>query len=256
VGGATPVLLIIVFLLFAASIAAQAPYARADIAYGQRLYRAHCSTCHGAAGDSVGGVDFAGGFRNAASDRDLTRILNAGIAGTAMPAGNYNAAELAGLVAYLRNFRASASDTDTVTVGDPARGRAVFEGKGGCLACHRVGGHGSRTAPDLSDAGAVRTAGALARSLVDPAAAMLPMNRTVRAVTREGQVVIGRRLNEDTHTVQIIDEHERLVSLTKADLRQYEPLGRSLMPSYGGTLTDEELADVLAYLLSLKGISP
>jgi putative heme-binding domain-containing protein len=251
--------LIFVVLLFAAwtiQPGAETPYARADIEYGQRLYSAHCATCHGTAGDSVAGVNFAVGFRNATSDRELIRILGAGIPGTAMPAGNYNAAELAGLVAYLRNFRAIPSDGVTATVGDPVRGRAVFEGKGGCLACHRVRGHGSRTAPDLSDAGAVRTAGALARSLIDPAAAMLPMNRSVRAVTREGKVVIGRRLNEDTHTVQIIDEHERLVSLTKADLRQYEPLAGSLMPSYAGTLTAGELADVLAYLLSLKGHMP
>jgi putative heme-binding domain-containing protein len=218
---------IFVVLLFAASTiqpGAQTPYARADIEYGQRLYSTHCTTCHGTTGNSVAGVDFAVGFRNAASDRDLTRILGAGIPGTAMPAGNYNAAELAGLVAYLRNFRAVPADGGAATVGDAVRGRALFEGKGGCLACHRIRGHGSRTAPDLSDAGAVRTAGALARSLVEPAAAMLPMNRSVRALTREGKVVVGRRLNEDTHTVQIIDEHERLVSLTKADLREYQPL--------------------------------
>jgi hypothetical protein len=84
---------------------------------------------------------------------------------------------------------------------------------------------------------------------------MLPMNRSVRAVTRDGRIIAGRRLNEDTHSVQIIDEHERLVSLNKGDLREYDPLTRSVMPSYRGTLTREELADVLAYLLSLKGMT-
>ena len=51
---------------------------------------------------------------------------------------------------------------------------------------------------------------------------MLPINRPVRAVTRDGRTIRGRRLNEDTYTVQLIDEQERLVSLAKADLREYE----------------------------------
>ena len=32
-------------------------YEPADIAYGSRLYDAQCTTCHGANGDGVGGVD-------------------------------------------------------------------------------------------------------------------------------------------------------------------------------------------------------
>jgi mono/diheme cytochrome c family protein len=82
---------------------------------------------------------------------------------------------------------------------------------------------------------------------------MMPINRPVRAVTRDGKVINGRRLNEDTYTVQLLDDQEKLVSLTKADLREFTILTVSPMPSYRNTLTDAELADVVAYLLSLKG---
>ena len=51
---------------------------------------------------------------------------------------------------------------------------------------------------------------------------MLPINRPVRIVTRDGKTIRGRRLNEDTYTVQMIDDQERLVSLVKADLREFE----------------------------------
>ncbi len=50
---------------------------------------------------------------------------------------------------------------------------------------------------------------------------MMPINRPVRAVTRDGTVINGRRLNEDTYTVQLLDDQEKLVSLVKADLREY-----------------------------------
>ena len=137
--------------------------------------------------------------------------------------------------------------------GDAARGRAIFDGKGGCTNCHRAGAPGAGVAPDLSDIGAVRSAGSLQRSLVDPTSQMMPINRPVRVVTRDGTVINGRRLNEDTYTVQLIDDHERLLSLVKADLREYVIATVSPMPSYQNTLTPDEIADVVTYLLSLKG---
>src|SRR5262249_46339682 len=147
-------------------------------------------------------------------------------------AGRYTTAELAGLVAYLRAMHDFAAEP---VRGDAARGRTVFEGKGNCGSCHRVDGHGSRAAPDLTEIGAVRTADALRRSLLNPGESMAPINRSVRAVTGDGTVITGRRLNEDTYTVQLITTDERLVSLVKADLREFTILTASAMPSYGKT---------------------
>jgi len=86
-------------------------------------------------------------------------------------------------------------------------------------------------------------------------AQVTPINRAVRAMTRDGKVITGRRLNEDTYSVQLIDAQEHLVSLLKADLREYEVLKTSPMPSYKEKLSGPELADVLAYLLTLKGVN-
>jgi cytochrome c oxidase cbb3-type subunit III len=241
------------------TVAAQNPaaahpgeYAPADIAYGARLYDAQCTTCHGATGDAVGGVDLRSGkFRNAVTDQDLVRVITNGIPGTGMQAFKLDSAEIAGILAFLRNM--NSFDRGSVKPGDPRRGRTTFEGKGECGRCHRVGAQGSRVAPDLSDIGATRSAGSLLRSVTDPSSQMMPINRPVRVVTRDGRVVNGRRLNEDTYTVQLLDDNEKLVSLTKTDLREYTILTVSPMPSYKNRLTEDELADVVAYLLSLKG---
>jgi putative heme-binding domain-containing protein len=227
-------------------------YAPADIAYGARLYDAQCTTCHGATGDGVGGVDLRSGrFRNAVTDQDLMRVVTTGVPGTGMLAFRLDASELAGIVAFLRNM--NAFDRGSVKAGDAARGRGVYDGKGACARCHRVGGQGSLVAPDLSDIGATRSAGSLLRTMTDPTSQMMPINRPVRAVTRDGKVVNGRRLNEDTYTVQLIDDRGTLVSLIKADLREFTIATVSPMPSYRASLTQDELADVVAYLLSLKG---
>jgi cytochrome c oxidase cbb3-type subunit III len=227
-------------------------YAPADIAYGARLYDAQCTTCHGANGDGVGGVDLRSGkFRNAVTDQDVLRVITNGVPGTGMLAFRFDAAEQTAIIAYLRNM--NTFDRGSVKAGDAARGRALFIGKGACTRCHRAEGQGSRVAPDLSDIGTIRSAASLLRSLTDPTSQMMPINRPVRAVLRDGTVITGRRLNEDTYTVQLLDDRERLVSLVKADLRDYQVHTTSPMPSYRDTLGSDEIADLVAYLLSLKG---
>ena len=235
---------------------AQAPlhdnqYADADIAYGAKVYAARCVNCHGTQGDAIGGVDLRSGrFRNAVIDRDLERFLRAG-SPAGMPAFALDSAEMAGTIAYLRNM--NAVDAASVSAGDAARGRAVYDGKGGCGSCHRVGRAGSHVAPNLSDIGAVRSPASLERSLLDPTSQMMPINRPVRVVTKDGTVINGRRLNEDTYGLQLVDDRERLHSLVKADLREYAIGKTSPMPSFKGTLSNGEIADLVAHLLSLKG---
>ena len=95
----------------------------------------------------------------------------------------------------------------------------------------------------------------LTQTLVDPSRAMLPINRPVRIVTRDGRTISGRRLNEDTFTVQVIDEQERLVSIDKTNIREFVAAKTSPMPSFAATFSEDEIADVIAYLLSLKGLS-
>ena len=225
-------------------------YAAADIAFGARVYAAQCTSCHGPTGDAVGGVDLRSGkFKSGSSDQDLVRVIMNGIPGTGMNAIRLNPAELTGIIAYVRNM--NAFDPAAAKTGEIGRGRAIVESKG-CLRCHRIEAEGSRVGPDLTDIGSLRSAGSLQRSLLDPTSQMMPINRPVRAVTRDGKVINGRRLNEDTYTVQLMDDRERLVSLMKADLREFTVLTTSPMPAYKD-LTPEQLADVLAYLMSLQG---
>lgn len=226
-------------------------YSDADIAYGAAVYTAKCVTCHGTQGDGIGGVNLRSGtFRNAVVDRDLDRFIRAG-SPAGMPPFRLDNGEMAGIIAYLRNM--NYFDTATVKTGDAARGRALFSGKGGCLACHRIGVAGSRVAPNLSEVGSVRSAGSLQRSLLDPTSQMMPINRPVHVVRKDGTIINGRRLNEDTYSLQIIDDRERLHSLLKTDLREYAIATTSPMPSSKGTLSEEEISDLVAYLLSLKG---
>ncbi|GJM13876.1 MAG: hypothetical protein DHS20C12_22790 [Pseudohongiella sp.] len=226
-------------------------YTSEAIAAGSQVYTQQCALCHGPQGALVDGIDLRlGQFRTAQSDTDLRQVITEGAAQGRMPAFTLRAEELNGVIAFIR----AGFDPEGVAVriGDPVRGKQLFEGEGQCADCHRVRGVGPRTAPDLSNIGSIRTPATLQRNIIDPVTALLPINRAVRLVTRFEETVVGRRLNEDTYTVQVIDSQEQLRSFKKADLVTYEI---SDEPSkQATTMSSDEVADVIGYLLTLRGL--
>ena len=226
-------------------------YTSEAIQAGSQVYTQQCALCHGPQGALVDGINLSiGQFRNVQSDTDIRQVISEGAGGGRMPAFSLRADEMNGVIAFIR----AGFDPEGVAVkiGDPVRGKALFEGEGQCADCHRVRGVGPRTAPDLSNIGAIRTPASLQRNILDPATALLPINRPVRFVTRNEETIVGRRLNEDTYTVQIIDSQERLRSLKKVDLVSYEISDEpSKQPT---TMTSDEVADVIGYLLTLRGL--
>ena len=165
----------------------------------------------------------------------------------------------------------------TLPPGDAVRGKAIVEGtKGNCLSCHRVGNTGALYGPNLTTiglpqlpqrgggggrGGAATTSAPpaatptpqqlLMQSIVDPNAVVSAQNRYVRLTMKDGKVVWGKLLNLDTFYVQIFDSTEKLANVSRADVR--EMTIASPMPSYRDKLTTQELADVVEYLMTLKG---
>jgi mono/diheme cytochrome c family protein len=150
-----------------------------------------CANCHGPDGDQVAGIHLSRGqFRRQLTDQELAGIIRNGIPGTPMPGSNMSEDQAQRIVAYLRSTAAAARDG--TGAGDLARGRALFDGKGGCLECHRVNGVGSRLGPDLTDIGRFRRSIDLERSLTTPDDEILGQNRFYRIVDEEGRTVTGR----------------------------------------------------------------
>lgn len=242
-------------LVFGAGILLQAQhaYTRGDVEAGEQLFIENCALCHGPEGDAVPGVALARGqFRHASSDEELGHLITNGIPGTAMPPSNFHEHQVTALISYLRSMTVSVASSMT-KLGDAARGKTVFERKGECLKCHRVNGKGSYLGPELTDVGLTRRSAQLERSVLEPEAEILPQNRFFRVVTKDGMVVTGRLLNLDTFTVQVMDSNERLRSFFKENLTEFDFVDKSPMPSYEGKLSKDEVADVVAYLATLKG---
>jgi cytochrome c oxidase cbb3-type subunit III len=248
-------LAVLIFGIGAAPVWAQAPVTPnvgppGPPPNGEQLYTENCVECHGPEGDAVPDVDLGHGrFRRATTDPELVGIVLRGIPNTAMPPNNFSEAQASAIVQYLRAKASRAA----ASAGNAGTGQAIFTGKGNCTSCHRVNGSGSRLGPDLSEIGRLRHSTDIEQSIVDPDSFILPSNRFVRLVLRDGATVTGRLLNQDAFTVQLLDSKEQLRTMLRADLKEFAFIDKSPMPPYRGKLTPEEITDLVSYLVSLQG---
>ena len=240
-----------------------APARLAAAETGETLFRVHCAPCHGPDGTGGRGPDLAvRSLPRAPDDAALSALIALGIAGTDMPGTRMTGEENRRLVAYVRGLdRPRTAPAE----GDRGNGERLFWSRGNCGQCHTVGARGGRLGPDLTAVGARRGPDYLRTALVEPEAEV-PDNFTfyrrviympdnflqVRVLTREGTRITGARVNEDTFTIQIRDAAGRIYSFRKEELRELnKDWGKSPMPAYGSVFSEEEIRDLVAYLLSL-----
>ncbi|HET9217391.1 MAG TPA: c-type cytochrome, partial [Terriglobia bacterium] len=186
--------------------------------------KGNCVSCHptnGVGGNS--GPDLAG----QAGGRGGRGAAGAAAAGAPQAAGAPPAAGGGGRGG--RGGQAGAPRGGAPAAGAPAAG---------VPAAAAAGGRGGRGAPNPQQ---------LERSLLDPSAEMAAEYRIYQVVTKANVTARGTLLNQDTFSVQMRDNTDKLMSYWKQDLKEYGFLP-SPMPSYRNTLTPQEIADVVSYL--------
>lgn len=238
------------------------------VANGKSAFRVNCSFCHGLNAD--------GGFRapslisghlshGDSDDAMLSNVLH-GIPGTAMPANDLDEPTVRDILAYLRSLQKPATPPAS---GNVEAGRKLFFGVVYCSRCHMVYGQGGRLGPDLSRIGVTRSREYLIESIRDPDAQITERYiaadfgnisatyELVTVTTRKGTILSGVIINEDSFSLQFMDDREGIHSWPKSDLQSVVHEMRSPMPKYNPQqLTDVQLNDLLAFLSSLRGDRP
>jgi putative heme-binding domain-containing protein len=227
----------------------------ADLETGKRIFDGQCAWCHGANGaGGTGPMLQQATLRHAPTDTALVEIIRGGIPGTEMPSFALGLTERTAwqTAAYVRSLGRTAA---RIVAGDALRGAVIYQ-SAGCGSCHAIGGQGGTLGPDLTAIGAIRGAGHLRESIVNPAATHPPGYLVVRATTASGREVRGVRVNEDVFWIHIRDAGGNVHALEKADLSRLDrELDGTLMPSYASRLSAGELVDLVAYLSALRGTS-
>ena len=134
--------------------------------------------------------------------------------------------------------------------GDPQAGKAL---SALCMACHQIGNAGGQIGPNLSGAGAMGLEAVL-RNILTPNAAMEPGYRIYRVEMKNGDLIDAFFVSEDKDAVVIRQAGLPDRRVPKADIRSTKFIRRSLMPEgLLDALQDKQVADLLAYLMTLKG---
>ena len=138
--------------------------------------------------------------------------------------------------------------------GDAANGRKVFFGKKSkCASCHRIASEGGRIGPDLTTIGANRSPADLLESIVLPSATIVREYDPYSVVTTKGRVISGLIVRDTKEVVHVQPATGEPVVVPRSEIESVNPATVSIMPKgLDQALTEKELADVVAFLKSLK----
>jgi putative heme-binding domain-containing protein len=134
--------------------------------------------------------------------------------------------------------------------GDLARGRQVFAAT--CGVCHSVKGEGGKVGPVLDGAGA-NGIEALLRNILTPNAAMEAGYRRFRVETRDGEVLDGLFISQDTTSIVLRQPNTEDLRIPRGNVRRAAYSRLSVMPE--GLLEGlkvEDVPDLFAYLKTLR----
>ena len=143
----------------------------------------------------------------------------------------------------------------SLPAGDIARGVALFQSpRAACMSCHPVGYKGGILGPDLSKVGAVRTRRDLLESIAFPSASFVRSYEPMQVTQSDGTTSYGIVINQDAESITLnLSAVLPPVRIPRTQIQAITPGTFSLMPQgLDRVLGDQDLADIVAYLQSLK----
>jgi len=123
-----------------------------------------------------------------------------------------------------------------------------------CVICHRFGGDGGATGPDLSQVAGRFGLKDLAESIVEPSKVISDQYKASVVRTQAGNTYVGKIVNDANGKYTIVVDPEdstKVVEVKKEDVESMKLSNISLMPEkLLSPLNENEVLDMLAYLLS------
>jgi putative heme-binding domain-containing protein len=123
-----------------------------------------------------------------------------------------------------------------------------------CVMCHRFGGEGGATGPDLTNVAGRFSFRDLSESIIDPSKVISDQYKGSKIQTTAGEIIAGRIVNEADGVFTIVTDAEdatKVREIKESDIEAIQPSAVSLMPKdLLKPLNKEEILDLFAYLQS------
>ncbi|HVW39354.1 MAG TPA: hypothetical protein VHB99_18685, partial [Pirellulales bacterium] len=136
---------------------------------------------------------------------------------------------------------------------DPQRGIQIFQSqKAACTACHKGAHVGGVIGPHLQGVGKRRSDRDLIESILFPSASLVQSYEPWIVVTDDGQTLSGVLLEDKPDEIVISAGVDKTYRLPRSAIEAMSRGDKSIMPEgLDKTLSERELADLVAYLKSL-----
>ena len=156
---------------------------------------------------------------------------------------------------FSKNAKLRDSRAILAKLGDPAAGAKLFarDRSDACIKCHRVAGEGRWVGPDLSAIGVKYGKEAMLYHVLNPSGAVGYNYVTTIVATEDGQVRSGLVVNDTENEKIIKTATGDRVAIPTDEIVAVKTDPNSLMPAnLTEDMSDQDLADLVAYLLSLR----
>lgn len=134
--------------------------------------------------------------------------------------------------------------------GNVVNGQAVFSRA--CFVCHQVNGAGLEFGPALSEIGTKLPKQGLYDAIVHPSSGVSFGYEGWQVEMKDGSILTGIISNRTETDIEIKYPGGAIQKIKTADVKTMKELPGSLMPEMAQTFTNQEFADLLEYLSSLK----
>lgn len=141
-----------------------------------------------------------------------------------------------------------------LAAGDAHRGREVFfSTQATCSKCHRIDDQGGQVGPNLTTIGQSRSRRDLLESILFPSATFARGFAPYVVATSDGKTHSGIILGEGSDHLRLGIDQDKSVTLPNESIEAIRASNTSIMPNeLQKTLSPKQLADLLAYLQSLR----
>ncbi len=147
---------------------------------------------------------------------------------------------------------------DVTAKGDPARGEIVYRRQDlACVACHAIGGSGSKVGPDMTSIGASAPVDYLVESVWFPNKKIKEGYHAVSVETKDGEEYSGVLVRESNEQIILRDAIGKEISIPKNNVADRRIGTLSLMPAgLIDGITPQERIDLFRFLSELGKPGP
>ncbi len=232
-------------------------YPAGQIRAGESRFISECGFCHGR--DAAGGETGPDLTRSKLVAEDVRGdrigpLVRTGRVDQGMPAFKLNDTDLGAIVAFVHDRKTKAEtlaggrrsvEAADLATGNAEAGRRYFEGAGNCSGCHSAAG-------DLAHAASRYQGLALLQRMLYPTGRPAPQRPKATVTLASGETIVAPLASEDEFTIVILDPSGARKTYEKSAVkfRIDDPLSAHF--DQLGKYTDDDMHNVLAYLVTLK----